>query len=189
MKIISELQNGKASDIPIHVIKKSSRFISIILSVLYNKCINDGIFPNELKVGKISPIYKKDKEELLENYRPVSTLPIFGKIFEKIIFSRLYSFLSSTTHAIKYSVDYIESCLKDKKHVVGIFIDLSKAFDTISHDKLLHKLNNHGIRGNALQLIKSYLSNRSQYVSALDIIFGSYFTHHMDNLKNNPYPL
>ena len=74
MKIISELQNGKASDIPIHVIKKSSRFISPILSVLYNKCINDGIFPNELKVGKISPIYKKDKEELLENYRPVSTL-------------------------------------------------------------------------------------------------------------------
>ena len=83
MKIISELQNGKASDITIHVIKKSSRFISPVLSVLYNKFINDGIFPNELKVGKISPIYKKDKEELLEHYRPVSTLPIFGKIFEK----------------------------------------------------------------------------------------------------------
>ena len=66
MKIISELQNGKASDNPIHVIKKSSRFISPIQSVLYNKCINDGIFPNELKVGKISPIYKKDREELLE---------------------------------------------------------------------------------------------------------------------------
>ena len=59
MKIISELQNGKASDIPIHVIKKWSRFISPILSVLYNKYINDGIFPNELKVGQISPIYKK----------------------------------------------------------------------------------------------------------------------------------
>ena len=66
MKIISELQNGKASDKPIHVIKKSSRFISPIQSVLYNKCLNDGIFPNELKVGKISPIYKKDKEELIE---------------------------------------------------------------------------------------------------------------------------
>jgi len=79
-----------------------------------------GIFPDALKVGKITPIYKKGSNELLENYRPVSTLPIFGKIFEKIIYSRLYSFLTSqniiqskqygfrkshsTSHALNYSV-------------------------------------------------------------------------------------
>ncbi len=95
VNIIKELENGKASDIPVHVIKQSSCVISDILTKLYNNCMNNGIFPDKLKTGKITPIYKKENEELLENYRPVSTLPIFGKIFEKIIYSRLYSFFIS----------------------------------------------------------------------------------------------
>ena len=152
--IIKELQNGKSSDIPIHVIKMASNTISGIICALYNKCMNSGIFPDELKTGRISPIYKKDDEQLLENYRPVSTLPIFGKIFEKVIFSRLYSFVTSknliyenqygfrkhhsTSHAINYSVTHIEKLIREKNHVLGIFIDLSKAFDTISHEKLLY---------------------------------------------------
>ena len=74
----------------------------------------------------------------------------------------------STSHALNYSVNYIETCLKNKQHVLGIFIDLSKAFDTISHDKLLYKLAHYGIRGKVLELIKSYLlTNRFQYVSTL----------------------
>ena len=182
-KIISELKNGKSSDIPIHVVKSSSKVIAPILSVLYNECMRDGVFPDELKIGKITPIYKKDNEELLKNYRPVSTLAVFGKIFEKIIYNRLYSFLQSqntiyenqfgfrknhsTSHALNFSVNYIESCLEKKQHVLGIFIDLSKAFDTISHQKLLSKLDHYGIRGNANKLIASYLSNRYQYVSVL----------------------
>ena len=184
IKHISELKNGKASDIPVHVIKKCSNIISPILAVLFNELMRDGIFPDRLKTGKISPIYKKDNEELLENYRPVSTLAIFGKLFEKIIYSRLYSFLTSqntlfenqfgfrkshsTNHALNYSVDYINSKVKEKHHVLGIFIDLSKAFDTISHDKLLIKLERYGIRGNANRLIASYLTSRKQYVSVLD---------------------
>ena len=182
-KIISELKNGKSSDIPIHVVKQSSHIISPLLSVLYNECMKDGIFPDDLKIGRISPIYKKDNEELLENYRPVSTLAVFGKIFEKIIYNRLYSFFQSqntlyenqygfrrghsTSHALNFSVNYVESCLKKKQHVLGIFIDLSKAFDTVPHQELLSKLENYGIRGNANKLIASYLSNRFQYVSVL----------------------
>ncbi len=184
LDVITELQNGKASDIPIHVIKKSAHVISPYLVKLYNQCMQGGTFPDELKTGRISPIYKKDNEELLENYRPVSTLPIFGKILEKLIYSRLYSFLiakgimyenqfgfrkgHSTSHALNYSVNHIESQMKIKKHVLGIFIDLSKAFDTLDHAKLLCKLNNYGIRGNALNLITSYLSNRYQYVNVLN---------------------
>ena len=92
-EIISELKNGKSSDIPIHVIKKSCTVIAPYLVKYFNKCMQDGYFPCELKTGRISPIYKKEDEQLLENYRPVSTLPVFGKIFEKIIYDRLYSFL------------------------------------------------------------------------------------------------
>ena len=95
-KIISGFQKGKSSDIPIHVVKKSSLTICPLLSMLYNQCIDTGTFPDELKIGKISPIYKKDNEELLENYRPENyRLAIFGKIFEKVIYSRLYSFINS----------------------------------------------------------------------------------------------
>ena len=181
--IIKDLQNGKASDIPVKVIKRSSKIICSLLSKFINSDMSRGVFPEELKIGKISPIFKKDNPELLENYRPVSTLPIFGKIFEKVIYKRLYSFLSSkgilydnqygfrkghsTSHALNYSIDLIRKSLNDRKHVLGIFIDLSKAFDTIDHGIMIDKLRNYGIRGNALRLLKSYMSNRKQYVNAL----------------------
>ena len=185
-EIISGLENSKASDFPIRVIKHLSQILSPALAKHYNRLMSAGNFPATLKIGKISPIYKKDDEEHLQNYRPVSTLPIFGKIFEKIIYTRLYSFLSSqgilhenqfgfrkghsTSHALNYSVHQIRESLKKKHHVLGIFIDLSKAFDTIDHSILLKKLNAYGIRGQALQLLDSYLSNRKQYVSILNEI-------------------
>ena len=183
MDIISELDNNKSSDIPVRIIKKASHVISPILSNHFNLLMNDGVFPDVLKVGKVTPIYKKEDPESLENYRPISTLPVFGKIFEKIIYTRLYNFLQSqntlhenqfgfrqnhsTSHALNYSVAHINSCIKRKQHVLGIFIDLSKAFDTIDHNKLLFKLDRYGIRGMAHQLLKSYLSNRIQYTAVL----------------------
>ena len=183
-KIISELETGKSSDIPIKLIKRASPVISSVLATHFNHLMETGKFPNELKTGKITPIYKKDDEELLENYRPVSTLPIFGKIFEKIIYKRLYSFFTSqnlihdkqfgfrqnhsTSHAINYSVHKVTQALKQGEHVLGIFIDLSKAFDTIDHEILLSKLTTYGVRGTAHSLIRSYLTGRKQYVSVLD---------------------
>ena len=182
--IIAEFSCGKASDIPIKIIKKASPIISHKLSEYYNILMGAGIFPDVLKLGKISPIFKKGNSELLENYRPISTLPIFGKIFEKVIYARLYSFFSSqnllydkqfgfrkfhsTNHAINHSVTHVTNEVNKKKHVLGIFIDLSKAFDTIDHDSLIYKLDRYGIRGNPNALIKSYLSKRTQITDCLD---------------------
>ena len=134
------------------------------------------IFPNMLKVAQVTPIYKKGDSQLLENYRPVSMLPIFGKLFEKLFI--VYSFLTtknircgqqfgfrkhhSTSHAINYSVTLILDGIQSQKHVLGIFIDLSKAFDTINHGILLEKLCRYGIRGNCLELLKDYLTSKNQ---------------------------
>ena len=142
-----------------------------------------GTFPDVLKVGRVTPVFKKGNPEDVGNYRPVSTLPIFGKIFEKVMYSRIYNFAlsqgiidknqfgfrksHSTCHAVNYSVRIIEESLRKKNHILGIFIDLSKAFDTIDHSTLLTKLERYGIRGNANSLIKSYLSNRTQHIEVL----------------------
>ena len=181
--IISDFENGKSSDIPIRIIKQSSTIISPILSKYYNILMKAGIFPDVSKTGRITPIYKKDDAELLENYRPISTLPIFGKIFEKVIYSRLYNFLTSqnilydkqfgfrkshsTNHAINHSITHIKQEHERNKYVLGIFIDLSKAFDTIDHQQLIQKLSRYGIRGTPNKLIESYLSNRMQYTECL----------------------
>ena len=177
-EIVENLENNKASDVSIFILKKITRYISGHLADFFNHFMVDGIFPDILKVGKITPIYKKGNPQLFDNYRPVSVIPIFGKILEKIIYKRLYSFFSamntiydnqfgfrknhSTSHAINCSVGHILKEIELKNHVIGIFIDLSKAFDTIDHHKLLVKLENYGIRGVCYNLLKSYLTNRKQ---------------------------
>ena len=177
-EIIQNLDNGKASDISIPILKKCSRYILGHLGRFFNNFMKNGIFPGILKRGLITPIYKKEDPRYLDNYRPVSTLPIFGKIYEKLIYNRLYSFLlsnnvifenqfgfrrhHSTSHAINFSINKILGEIEAKRHVIGIFIDLSKAFDTIEHSKLFEKLQYYGIRGRCLEILKSYLSKRTQ---------------------------
>ena len=133
LEIINELSSQKASDIPILLIKSTSQIISPFLSILYNRYMRTGIFPDCLKIGKITPIFKKGNRELIENYRPISTLPIFSKIFEKIIHKRLYNFFiskkvipetqfgfrkgHSTSHALNYSVDIIKNAQRQKSHM------------------------------------------------------------------------
>ena len=132
-----------------------------------------------MKIGKVSPIFKKGDSQLFDNYRPISVLPIFGKIVEKVVYNRLHSFCMSknviynkgfgfrkkhyTGHAINYSVNKIISELQQRNHVTGIFIDLSKAFDTLDHSIRITKLEHYSIRGMSLDLLKSYLTNRQQY--------------------------
>ena len=176
--IISELCPAKASDIPVRVLKACQAVVGPVLTKFYNTFMEASTFPDILKIAQVTPIFKKGDAHILDNYRPVSLLPIFGKIFEKIIYLRLSSFLSakniicgqqfgfrknhSTVHAVNHSVNLILEGIQTHKHILGIFIDLSKAFDTINHEIMLFKLRNYGIRGNCLNLIKSYLTSRKQ---------------------------
>ena len=137
-----------------------------------------------MKIAKVVPIYKKGDPSDISNYRPISLLSSFSKILEKIIYSRTIKFIRSfeilsdsqfgfrqkhsTTHAILYFINHIATAVDSHLHTVGIFLDLSKAFDTIDHKILLSKLSHYGIRGKALEWYRSYLSGRKQFVSIND---------------------
>ena len=154
--------------------------IATNLSIIYNRCIELGVFPHLLKITKVISIHKGDSKMVASNYRPISLLPIFGKIFEKIIFKRLSDFVirykilyekqygfqraKSTEDAIIDITQNILNSLEKKEHPCCVFLDFAKAFDTVNHKILLSKLHHYGIRGMPLQLIESYLSEREQCV-------------------------
>ncbi len=190
--IISSLKNTSScgvDHIPVTAIKAVSEYISPMLASLINHSIDKGIFPDALKIAKILPIYKSGDRSSITNYRPISLLNTFSKIYEKVILNRLDDFLNkhkilyegqfgfrknhSTQLAIISYLDHITAALDKNEHSISLFIDLSKAFDTINHNILLKKLDSYGIRGLANDLIKNYLINRSQFVE-LDGVSSDY---------------
>ena len=161
--------------------KISNHFFSDKLAEIINLSFLSGIFPDLCKLSKIIPIFKKDDPLLCINYRPISLLSNISKLFEKLVYKRMYSFLDqnnliydkqfgfrskhSTSHALISATEYIKTQLDSGYQVGGVFIDLEKAFDTVNHDILCDKLSYYGFRGISQQLIKSFLTNRLQYVS------------------------
>ena len=146
-----------------------------MLSQIINISIKTGNYPDQLKIAKVIPIYKKGSSSDPSNYRPISILSNINKIFEKILHKRLFKYLNkfnilykyqfgfrkghSTTQALIELTDNIKKGIDDKTYTCGIFIDLCKAFDTVDHDILLSKMHHYGIRGVVQKLFKSYLTN------------------------------
>ena len=167
--------------IPIFLLKRFKDFFSFWLSKLINLSFETGVFPDVLKFAKITPLHKKESKLDFHNYRPISLLSVYSKIFEKIIYSRVYNYLvkfnliyskqfgfrrnHSCNHAIISLTEHVKKLLDDGEIVCGVFVDLEKAFDTVHHEILCDKLNAYGLRGKINDLFKSYLDNRKQYVS------------------------
>ena len=160
--------------------------LSIIkpLSITSKNCLQQGVFPVNWKKGKIIPVHthKKTLKQIVDNYRPVSLLPICSKIFEKLIFDSIYDFIDKNNHFNNNQSGFrpSESCIHQliaftrnifsafdanlSLEVRDVFLDLSKVFERVWHDGLLYKLKSNGIGGNLFKLIKSFLNNRCQRV-------------------------
>ena len=183
--IITTLHNCQSTGpdgISSSFIKLASNQLSLPLTILFNFCEENGIFPDSLKISKVIPIYKSGPKENMSNYRPISLLPVLSKVFENLIYNRIFSFLkkhnilSSTQYGFRPNIspelavlDVVSSCYHNisKNQFVGlIMLDLKKAFDSMSHEILLSKLEHYGIRSNALRLFSSYLYNRNKILSS-----------------------
>ena len=186
LSIINKLKSKNSSgkdEISNKLLKSIKDEIAKPLTIIINQSLRTGIFPDALKIAKVKPLYKKGDNFCLNNYRPISLLPTISKIFERVMFTQLYSYLNannllseqqygfrsqhSTELACVKLVDYITTEMDNIKKIkspTAIFLDLSKAFDTLNFNILLNKLQYYGIHGISLSLIRSYLTNRFQYV-------------------------
>ena len=160
------------------IIKWAPDLFAPILLSIFNKCIDMGYYPDSMKIGEVSPIHKKGDQNGKNNYRPITVLTQFNQIFERLLSKRFLSFFNKfniitkkqfgflkkhcTEHAILDLKEYVMSKLDNKKVTAVLFLDLQKAFDTVSHEILLKKLYHYGVRGKAHMLLKSYLTGRLQ---------------------------
>ena len=179
---ISKLNPKKASgpdEISCKLLQLCPEVFAVNLTKIYNQSIEKGEYPKEMKIAKVIALYKKGEHHLPDNYRPISLLSCFNKLFEKFIGRQLVEYIEnnnilydfqfgfrkkfSTSLALIETTDSIRRLIDNREYVLGIFVDLTKAFDTVDHEILLYKLQNYGVRGHANNFFRSYLESRRQY--------------------------
>ena len=192
IKIIKNLQGKKAGGddgIRPLFLKLGVDFVSMPIHHIVNLSIKYSKVPDKLKIAKVIPVHKKKDKDIPGNYRPISLLSSINKILEKVICKRLTDFLEkhkvlfkyqfgfrkghSTVQAVIEIVDNIIDHIEKGSLVAGIYLDLSKAFDCVDHEILLHKLHHYGIRGSMHRWIRDYLSNRKQFTYVNDTASSS----------------
>ena len=191
--IISKLKNTKycLNSLPVKILKLCSDKLSPMITKLLNESLVSGVFPDFLKIATVIPIFKSGNREDVSCYRPISIVPLFSKIFESVMSTRIRDFIcksniispvqfgflkgKSTFDAVSSFIEHVYDALNGKKHTVSVFLDLRKAFDTINHRILIAKLQNYGFRGVPLAWIESFLCNRKQRVK-INNTFSEYCT-------------
>ena len=181
--VINLFKNKATLDTKIEPLKiaGSCENFTTVLAKIISSSFDQGKFPQELKTSKVVPIHKGGTKNDVSNYRPISLLASFSKVYEKLMHNRVINFLDthnllcenqygfrsgrSCEHALLNAKDTILSALSKKQIALLLLIDFSKAFDLVEHPKLLSKLEHYGIRGQALNWFKSYLNDRKQFVS------------------------
>src|SRR6218665_3180870 len=176
-------------DIDPLVAKSTLEPVAELISAIINSSFSTGIVPAELKIASVTPIFKQGDKHLMTNYRPISVLPFTAKLMEKAIANRLTAYVEklellspmqfgfrkhhSTEMALIKIQDMITKAIDNKKHSLGIFIDLAKAFYTVDHSILIKKLNNYGVRGVPLEWFRNYLDGRYQRVRCNGVLSES----------------
>ena len=149
------------------LLKDIGRYIVSPLTIIFNESLTMGIFPEVMKLADVVPLYKAKEKFLETNYRPISLLTTMSKILEKVVYNRVYKFLNDNNqlyenqygfrnrHSCDTAVCDVVSHLEANKTSIALFLDLSKAFDTLDHDLLLHKMERYGLRGVVLDWFRS----------------------------------
>ena len=172
-------------EVPLSILKTTPDNVLFALTHVFNLSLINGYFISSFKTAKVVPIHKKGNVTNVSNYCPISLLCSMSKILEKLVYNQIISFLNkqnffykyqfgfrknhSTLHVISLLTENITDAFEKKEQVLGIFLDLSKVFDTIDHKILLAKLWHYGIRGVANKWFDSYLNNRKQLVEVNSI--------------------
>ena len=161
-------------------VRSIAPFISLPLVKIINLSMEEGVFPDELKIARVIPLYQSNNPVIFCHYRPVSVLPLFSKLYETILYDRLIAFLDKWSVLYQYQslhifgIDFLDGqnnfSFKLYGYVLGSFLEFSKAFDTINHDILFDKLEFYGIRGNALCWLRSYLTDSTNVLNIMTLL-------------------